>query len=193
MTDIEPGDLIRAGYSGAVKVAENGGRFETIQVIAKGPGWVRHDGSSVNPVPGAEVSAFGDGVDRRPVHSGGLVWAGIQFYRVTREAPSQPPAPQPGWVATVTIERTSMEHGFRPRVCFQGSHYLDIPRPLFDALDWSPPPPPPWEPVVGGVATFWGDQITILGIYKDKAVVESVMGEVYLARLTFLSPPKGGV
>jgi len=92
-TDIEPGDLIRTGYSGEVKVAENGGRFETIQVIAKGPGWVRHDGSSVNPVPGASCEIYGGADPGRSSHimtSERWTWPLVQFYRVTSPAVPAP-------------------------------------------------------------------------------------------------------
>ena len=56
---IEPGDLIRH-KSGVVEVSQTwqGGSEPVWTIIAKGPGWVRHDGSSVNPVPGARCQVL---------------------------------------------------------------------------------------------------------------------------------------
>jgi hypothetical protein len=188
---IEPGDLMRNGL-GYLQVAQAGASYaEPIKLVARGPGWIKHDGSFDHPVPGAicEVSDD-DGCIRSTARKAGE-GAPIHFYRVTTPAPSQPPAPQPGWVATVTIEATEHLFGKWPRVCFPGDHYVDLPRAVFDALDWSPPPPPPWEPEIGKEATFQGNDVTVLFIGREMAMVEDRYRNEYEATISDLSPPKG--
>jgi len=59
MTDtVMTGDLCRDWYDRDVRVAECDCACCTL--IAKGPGWTRHDGSYVNPVPGAECEVYTD-------------------------------------------------------------------------------------------------------------------------------------
>jgi hypothetical protein len=200
MTDtVMTGDLCRDWYDRDVRVAEQDCRC--CDLIAKGPGWVRHDGSSVNPVPGAEVSAFGPGLDPRPATSDCFEWSGVQFYRVTGPvkipdpAPSQPPAPQPGWVATVTLEWAPQSAGDRSAcVCIKwpNGNSEAVYRASVIDLPWSPPPPPPWEPEIGKEATYQGNDVTVLFIGREMAMVEDRYRNEYEATLSDLSPPKGG-
>ncbi|NBW22204.1 MAG: hypothetical protein EBR82_81060, partial [Caulobacteraceae bacterium] len=75
---VKIGDLCRDWYDKEVRVAEQD--CACCALIAKGPGWTRHDGSSVNPVPGAEcmVDAIDGGSEGRP--SEGWLWRGVRFY-----------------------------------------------------------------------------------------------------------------
>ena len=191
--EIEPGDLIRLDNDIRVAVLTHN-TSSPWSLIAKGPGWQKHDGSSVNPVPGALVQVYWSGsCGRSNSLSDAWPWERVEFYRVTREAPSRPPAPQPGWVATVTLTFIE-EHPTFPCVAFPNGIVEEFPFDAIRALDWQPPPPPPWEPEVGEMAD-WPHvdvSVTIGAIYKGKALVESASGAVYIADLSDLSPPKGG-
>lgn len=188
---IEPGDLIRRD-DGSISVAKFHRPNSNRQIIAKGPGWTRHDGSSVNPVPGAVCEIFGSAeAVVSPEQSEVWVWPKIKFYRVTKAAPSQPPAPQPGWVATVELRFFENQGGMAGITFPSGwTHYVD-PRTI-DKLDWSPPPPPPWEPEIGKPAYLFGENHVVRGIYNGFAWAENVDGDMYSAPISDISPPKGG-
>ncbi len=93
-TDIEPGDLIRE-RDGRVSISEHAVElgFAGWRLIAKGPGWIKHDGSSVNPVPGAECEVLSGPslCSKKPSET--WTWPDVKFYRVTREAPAPVEAP----------------------------------------------------------------------------------------------------
>ncbi len=184
------GDLCRDWYDKEVRVAEQDCACCTL--IAKGPGWTRHDGSSVNPVPGTECVVHGDMLwhTGKPSHT--WAWDAVQFYRVTKAAPSQPPAPQPGWVATVTLTFVEAHPTF-PCVAFPNGIVEEFPFDAISALDWSPPPPPPWEPEIGKEADWYGTPVTLRGVHGLVAWVERLGGifeTVSIANLR--QPPKGG-
>jgi hypothetical protein len=196
---IEPGDLIRWG-DGDVAVALLPRAAEPWTLIAKGPGWTRHDGSSFNPVPGAICRVYALNIlSHYQAPSVSWAWDAVQFYRVTREAPSQPPAPQPGWVATVTLKWVGKEDPNDPRSMIEvkwpdGSFDLYSASTLA-SLDWQPPPPPPWEPEVGKRAycsTYECDVIVKAMDYMEAWVhVDEKVGNDTVW-LSDLSPPKGG-
>ena len=105
---------------------------------------------------------------------------------------SQPPAPRPGWVATVTLEyysRTRDAH--QAKLPSGGLAHL---RPHDVAsLDWQPPPPPPWEPEVGGRAEYCSQKVTIRAIDGQEAWARAVDTTVnFTVNVSDLSPPKGG-
>jgi hypothetical protein len=193
MTDtIEPGDLIRHPVSGITVAKFPHCEPERRTLIAKGPGWTRHDGSSVNPVPGMVCQVHG-AVERRTYQelpSDEWTWSAIQFYRVTEAAPSQSPAPQPGWVATAELRFFENQGGMAGITFPSGwTHYVD-PRTI-DNLDWQPPPPPPWEPEIGKDADWKGDLVIVRGIFEGRAWLEDFDGDLVTVSLSDLSPPKG--
>jgi hypothetical protein len=188
---IEPGDLVRGRLSGKLYVSEPGAGPGLLEMVAKGPGWVEHGGSSVNPVPGARCQVYGARFNVCDYPSQVWPWEAVQFYRVTKAAPSQPPAPQPGWVATVTIKM--VEPGeFCHTVEFPNGLSEEVPVACFSDVDWSPPPLPPWEPEIGKGATYQNNDVTVLFIGREMAMVEDRYRNEYEATLSDLSPPKGG-
>jgi len=214
---IQPGDLVR-DWNGQpiVAVLASDDLGSNLTLIAKGSPdapWTRHDGSSVNPVPRAEVSAFGPGLDPRPATSDCFEWSGVQFYRVTcpsqevlsggrlisrfewedhkAPAPSQPPTPQPGWVVTVTLEYRGPDLRRQHFVNLPTGQPLQVDEDILD-LDWQPPPPPPWEPEVGKAAWLILQGVTVRGLWGCKAWVEDENGEFGTVSVSDLSPPKGG-
>lgn len=201
MTDtIEPGDLIRHKANDTIHVFQPfqgmALRPEKWSVIAKGSPdapWIKHDGSSVNPVPGADIEYVWCGPVERS-KADWVNWGVIGFYRVTKAAPSQPPVPQPGWVATAELRFFENQGGMAGITFPSGwTHYVD-PRTI-DNLDWQPPPPPPpppWEPEVGEIAYWPGTGAVIVHAIKGEwAWVEGNAGP-RTALLSKLSPPKGG-
>jgi len=186
MTDIEPEDLIR-DHDGEIVVSQFDWSVESpFTLIAKGPGWTRHDGSSVNPVPGSECEVRGSlGEHYQPDDSDQWAWSLVQFYRVTREAPSQPPAPQPGWVATVTLTY-DLRDGPWDRVRFPSGWVAQIGAETTKVLDWKPPAP---VLRVGGLAeAVDGDTVTVKYIGKRHAFVEDATGEEWLPAISSLTP-----
>ena len=190
---IEPGDLIRDAHDNSTDIAVvDGLEAPDFTLIAKGPGWKRHDGSSVNPVPGAVVEKYGE-VSRAvgTTEADTLNWPRVLFYRVTTPAPSQPPAPQPGWVATVELRFYEDQCGM-VGITFPSGWTYYVDRRTVDKLDWQPPPPPPWEPEVGELVYWPGTGAVIVHAIKGKwAWVEGDNGP-QTAPLSKLSPPKGG-
>jgi hypothetical protein len=106
------------------------------------------------------------------------------------EDTSQPPAPQPGWVATVTLTAAIVEQNTITAAGPNGE-LIYVGRLVGD-LDWSPPPPPPWEPKIDGRAHWLDEDVTIRAIRYQKAWVEMDGGSLDTAALSSLSPPKGG-
>lgn len=211
MSEIEPGDLIRDCRDKSVRIAEEA--LLCCTLLAKGPGWTRHDGSSVNPVPGAICQTFCGGnlagiIGRSEIWH----WPIVQFYRVTREAipsqeelsagrvverfdPSPPPAPQPGWVATVTLEWATQSADDRTacvRIKWPNGRIEPVYRASVIDLPWQPPPPPPWEPEIGGRAWYHGMTYVVRDMHNDFAWCEDVDGDMYSIPVSGLSPPKGG-
>ena len=202
--EIEPGDLTR-DPEGHVSVADHMAYYlEPRQLIAKGPGWTRHDGSSVNPVPGAMVevmSRIHEAARPGPaLPSDDELWSGIAFYRVTTPAPSHPPAPQPGWVATVTLEWVKAYPGTPDLIKVKWpngdvSSVVGGPGGRLEGLDWQPPPPPPWEPTIGEPAKWSWQIVTVRGIHEDDVWIETHKNLHYTVNREDLSrptPPKGG-
>lgn len=214
--EIEPGDLIR-NSRGEVEVFGNflqSGLPCNIILIAKGPPdapWTRHDGSATNPVPGAEVEGYTSGGLWSPRENPTTGWRAVQFYRVTRAvipsqeelaagrvverfdpAPSQPSAPQPGWVATVTLEWVGTQGSYYTRIRWPNGAVEPFETANVDPLDWQPPPPPPWEPVVGEDADWKGDLVIVRALFEGRAWVEDFEGDLVTADLSDLSPPEGG-
>ncbi len=104
---------------------------------------------------------------------------------------SQPPAPQPGCVATVTLTFVEAHPTF-PCVAFPNGIVEEFPFDAISALDWSPPLPPPWEPEIGEIAYWPGTGAVIVHAIKGEwAWVEGNAGP-RTALLSKPSPPKGG-
>lgn len=211
--EIEPGDLIRYPTGGIAVCIMHGLTASTI--IAKGPGWTQHDGSSVNPVPGATVSLVLRGFIRpsEPLEADGRQWDMVAFYRVIcpsqeelskgrvisrfeweTPAPSQPPAPQPGkgWIVNCVSLKIVDEFPDYWLIEFGDGTTDEISKKALAGLPWQPPPPPPWEPKVGGDADWKGDLVIVRGIFEGRAWVEDFDGDLVTVSLSDLSPPKGG-
>lgn len=210
---IEPGDLIRWGDE-TVSVALLPRAADPWTLIAKGPGWTRHDGSSVNPVPGAECQVCSTGLPgKSSLPSGCWDWSAVQFYRVTHAvipsqeelaagrvverfdpAPSQPPAPQPGkgWIVNSVSLKIVDQFPDYWLIEFGDGTTDEISKKALAGLPWSPPPPPPWEPEVGKEACWLGDLVIVRGIFEGRAWVEDSDGDLVTIPLSKLSPPKGG-
>lgn len=195
---IEVGDLIRRISDGTLHVSRFSRVDSDYEVVASGPGWTWHDGSATNPVPGVHAVEVWRGGSAHLGASGAFGWETVAFYRVVREAtpaPSQPPALQPGWVATAELRFFENQGGMAGITFPSGwTHYVD-PRTI-DKLDWSPPPPPPWEPAVGERAQHipTGRQLTIRAIDGAEAWVRWDADDrlVAVTPLSDLAAPKGG-
>jgi hypothetical protein len=144
MSDIEPGDLIRK-KDGRVSISEHAVEFGFAgwKLIAKGPGWVSHDGSSVNPVPGAECEAYYHDDGWVPCSSSVWPWAIVQFYRVTKAVPAPVEAPiKVGSKVTVELELVGNgEGGQIITVKWPDGHVNPISRCRLADLPWLPPAP----------------------------------------------------
>ena len=105
---------------------------------------------------------------------------------------SKPPAPQPGWVATVTLELVDDRDGSFWAVKWPDGTINTIAQSRLAACHWSPPPPPPWEPEIGKDADWRGDLVIVRGIFEGRAWLEDFEGDLVTVSLSDLSPPKGG-
>jgi hypothetical protein len=94
-------------------------------------------------------------------------------------------------VATVTLTFVEAHPTF-PCVAFPNGIVEEFPFDAISALDWSPPPPPPWEPEIGKLATYQNNDVTVLFIGREMAMVEDRYRNEYEATISDLSPPKGG-
>jgi hypothetical protein len=104
---------------------------------------------------------------------------------------SQPPAPQPGWVATVTIKM--VEPGeFYHAVEFPNGRGEEVHVECLSDAAWSPPPPPPWEPEIGELVYLAGTGAVVVHAIKGEWAWIEGGGGPQTARLCDLCPPKGG-
>jgi hypothetical protein len=109
---------------------------------------------------------------------------------------SQPPAPQPGWVATAELRFFDNQGGWAGITFPSGwTHYVD-PRTI-DKLDWSPPPPPPWEPEIGKCASWCNSEgismiVIVMCVDGPDAWVKLPNNHNRTVFACDLSPPKGG-
>lgn len=106
------------------------------------------------------------------------------------------PAPQPGWVATVTIKVLGLPTPESDCTHIQFPNEKDewVFWDNIKDLPWQPPPPPPWEPEIGKRAEYQGLIYVLRDIRNGSAFAEDVEvdGEMYCLPLSQLSPPKGG-
>ncbi len=109
-----------------------------------------------------------------------------------KEAPSQPPAPQPGWVATVQITVDEINRAGHIYVTLPNGSRAFLPKDEAASFAFAPPPPPPWEPEIGKEATYQSNDVTVLFIGREMAMVEDRYRNEYEATISDLSPPKGG-
>jgi hypothetical protein len=186
------GDLIRFRLNGQIEVAKPVTLYpnHSWDLIAKGPGWTRHDGSSVNPVPGVECEAFNGAVVAPVLSSEHWHWPSIQFYRVTKPA-------KPRIGSTVTVELTYTG------TTSAGHHQVTLPDGTLGVvrveadLVWSPPPPPPWEPEIGKCASWRNSEgismiVIVMCVDGPDAWVKLPNNHNRTVFVCDLSPPKGG-
>lgn len=105
---------------------------------------------------------------------------------------SQPPAPQPGWVATVTLTIVTVRANAHIYVTLPNGSGAFIPKSDLASFSFAPPPPPPWEPEIGKPAWHHGMTYVVRGLHNDFAWCEDVDGDMYSIPVSDLSPPKGG-
>lgn len=105
---------------------------------------------------------------------------------------SQPPAPQPGWVATVTLEWVEQGSGLYTRLRWPNGTVEPFFTDNVASLDWSPPQPPPWEPKIGQPACIGFEPVIVRGLHNGLAWVEDLDGDMDEEGIANLSPPKEG-
>ena len=186
MTDIEPGDLIRLP-SGGVFVAEfSRPDQKRATLIAKGPGWTRHDGSSVNPVPGdsCEIYVAEDDAYVAALPSQHWQWGGVGFYRVTKPAPAPAPKIKPGSRVTVELCCLQYERGMAGITFPSGwTHFVDA-RTVAD-LPWQPPAP---VLRVGGRALAKGTLVNVRALDEGWAMIRWPSGTCGAILVSDLTP-----
>jgi hypothetical protein len=153
--DIRAGDLYRTfslGGSHKVGIADHDdySMYDDVKLLAKGPGWVEHDGSVVCPVPGTMTQVYSGDYVLDPVSSENWNWEFVKFYKVTANynqdvTVEKKMVPKVGYTTTVEFTVTEVDEdsngGIRVWVKWPDGDDQHLLNSTVESLEWKAPPP----------------------------------------------------